>query len=405
MNIKNKIHNQVGFTLIQVVVAIGLLGGVALVFMQLMKNMGQAQSMVKTVADEIELKTEIRMILDDERYCRISLKDNSFQKKDVDEIDKTTEGLDISLHLSNQAGDTKTLKKFNGANNVGAEDKSQFGNITINTLKLYMNNPTGAGPNYPSGTNQSDFGIIRAIIKKRDSQISKILDFSVKVTFSTTSGITQIISCVREEVSQTNFEYPNSCSMTFSQSDSGGPFKGTKLNMDSGGFIAIRLVGDVNADDRFRLESSCTSTSLPIESYISNCIVGFGWRDVSSASSPANAVPNPSKAYNATFGSTITLQTAGDVGADDSFYFRLRCPNGGNSDLNRYVKRKCQMCMAHSDANFISPQTTACKKVQDVSDDTWGRIKLSGDVGADDSLYLGFFCEGEYSPLIKSWSY
>ena len=60
MNIKNKIHNQVGFTLIQVVVAIGLLGGVALVFMQLMKNMGQAQSMVKTVADEIELKTEIR---------------------------------------------------------------------------------------------------------------------------------------------------------------------------------------------------------------------------------------------------------------------------------------------------------------------------------------------------------
>lgn len=201
-------HNERGFSLVQVLVVAGLLGGLSLVFMQLMKNLGQAQNFAESKSDEIELKSSIRMILNDERFCRVSLAGNGpsgspsspvvFEKQNIDE---DAEGLDIALYLSNQAGDARTLKKFNGENNPGTDDKSNFGKLKIKTLKLIMNN--GIGSNYADSSSHNDVGKISATIEKKNSSTGTrevVMDFNVNVEMSTgqspeNSGETKILSC------------------------------------------------------------------------------------------------------------------------------------------------------------------------------------------------------------------
>lgn len=400
------------------------MGGLTLAFMQFVKNTNDVQANTQSKSEEMELRNSIRMILDDERYCRVSMAGNgvsgspinpvTFKKQNVD--DPATEGLDIALYISNQAGDLRTLKKFNGANNPGTNDKSKVGKLIIKTMKLILNNPVIPGPNYPDQAGHSDIGILRLVVERKTSLSSSrdtIIDFDVNVGMATgqspqTTGVTKLLSCTRKKDDDSdkkdNFGYPETCSMTFSHSDNGGPYRSTVLSMDSGGLAAIRMRGDVNGDDRFQISSSCGS-SKEIDTYFSNCTIGFGWKDSTNNGSATNAVPNATKAYNANFGSSITLQTGGDVNEDDSFYYRIACPNGSNSDLNTYVKKKCQICFAQGDQWRTSPDNITCKKVQDSFDSSWGRLVVNGNVNADDVMFLGFFCEGEFSPLIKTITY
>lgn len=206
------------------------------------------------------------------------------------------------------------------------------------------------------------------------------------------------------ELSDDKYGYPESCSMTLSHSDNGGPFRSATLNMNSGGLIGVRLRGAVNGDDRFSISSSCGSGN-DMDEYIKNCSIGFGWKDSTDNNSSAHAYPLSTKTYNGVIGSTLTLQTSGEVNEDDSFYVRMRCPNGTNADLDKYVKSKCQICFGQSDMYKSSPENMSCGKVQNMSDGSWVRYMSHGVVSADDAFYLGFFCEGEYSPLVKQWSY
>jgi len=225
------LHNEKGFSLVQVIVAAGLLGGLSLFFMQLVENMGQAQNFAQSKSDEVELKSSIRMILSDEKFCRVSLAGNGpsglpsspvvFKKQDID--DEDTEGLDIAFYLSNQAGDTRTLKKFNGANNPGVSDKSKFGKLTIKTMKLIMNN--GVGSNYSDSPAHNDIGVIRVITEKKVSSTQTrdiIMDFDVNVAMTTgqvpeNSGETRILTCLNSKSSQLVVEsgfdvVPDECS-------------------------------------------------------------------------------------------------------------------------------------------------------------------------------------------------
>lgn len=166
------LKDQKGFSLVQVMVVIGILGGLSIAFMQITRNMGQVRTSFQSASDEFELKTSIRMLLDDERHCRVSLAGNGpqgspsspviFNKVDIDEDD---EGLDIALYLSNQAGDTRTVKKFNGANNPGSDDQSKYGKLRIQSIKLMMNN--GTGSNYTDSPAHNDIGVIRVVVQKK----------------------------------------------------------------------------------------------------------------------------------------------------------------------------------------------------------------------------------------------
>lgn len=200
------------------------------------------------------------------------------------------------------------------------------------------------------------------------------------------------------------FSYPQSCSMTFAHSDNGGTYRSATLNMSSGGLIGVRLRGEVNDDDRFMLSSSC-GTGDKLSAYIKNCSIGFGWKDNTDDNSSAHALPLSTKAYDALVGSSIVLLTGGTVNNDDSFYIRMRCPNGSDTDLNTYVKENCQICFGQSDYWLTTPTQIACKKVQNQTDSSWARVMISGIGDAADTFFLGFFCKGEYSPDVKQWSY
>jgi len=189
-----------GFSLVQVMISVALLGSVSLAFMQLMKNMDQGNIRAKSSADESELRSEIKMIIDNEKFCRISLAGNgnegsptvpvTFQKTN---IDQDTEGLNVELWLSNQAGNTRTIKRFSGTNTT----KSTYGNITIKSIKLIMNN--GTGINYSASTNHSDVGKLKIMIEKKmgtSDGRDLLLDFPVNVQMSTNAGgVTTILSC------------------------------------------------------------------------------------------------------------------------------------------------------------------------------------------------------------------
>ncbi len=211
--------NNKGFTLAELVVAAGILGVLSLAGMQLMKNMGDASKFAQSVSDEVDLKNSIRLLLDDERYCRVSLAGNgsagaptsavTFKKSDHDE---DTEGLDIALFLSNQDGDTRTLKKFNGANNPGSEDKSKFGKLTIKSIKLIMNN--GVGTDYADSSAHNDVGVVRVVYTKKVSSTKErelTMNFDINVGLSTgqspeSSGVSRILSCSSVKESSSNEE-------------------------------------------------------------------------------------------------------------------------------------------------------------------------------------------------------
>src|SRR5690606_6795322 len=400
-----------GFSLVSVMIAVGLLGGVALGVMKLFDNINKSQSTAQAYADEIELRTALTQILSDERYCRVSLAGNGphgspitpvrFRKSN---IDADTEGLDVELFLSNQAGDTRTQKKYSGTDT----SFNKVGKLEIKSMKLIMNNPTiPPGNDYSQSTGHSDVGEILVSYGKKVGTAERILEMRFPVTLgmsTSASGQTTILSCSRETAASDtdSFGYPQSCSISISHSDNGGAFRTSTLNMNDGGFAAIRLRGDVNSDDRFRLSGNCGSGDQ-LSAYFAACQIGFGWSDTTDNGS--TSVASPLTQYNSSFNSTITLQTGGDVNEDDSFYYRIRCPNGSNPELNDYVKTKCMICMGHTDRWYSSPEKSSCHRIQNSGSSSWGRIMTSGDVSADDALFIGFFCDAEFAPIIKSWAY
>jgi hypothetical protein len=214
-----KLWNNKGFSLVSVMIAAGMLGGLSLAVMQVMKNIGDGQSRANSMADEAEMAISVRMVLDNPNYCRISLAGEdpagspvTFKKKDIDfagvEVNRgsafteVSEGLDVDLWYSNVAGDSRTLKKFNGADSPGSDDKSKFGKLNITSMKLVMNNGLGGcSDNYCDGTD-SDTGQLVIIYEKKinSSQRRKMKKiFNVNVGMSTdSSGESTILSCDRE---------------------------------------------------------------------------------------------------------------------------------------------------------------------------------------------------------------
>lgn len=200
--IKMKLFNYRGFSLISVLVATALAGALSLVVVQIIKNMNQGQNLAKSSMDELELRTEIRMILANERHCRVSLAGNgpygspstpvTFTKNNIDEDD---EGLNIELWLGNQSGDTRTRKRFSGTD----VPNQKYGKIKIKSMKLIMNN--GTGSNYSQSAGHSDIGELHVVTEKKISanKTRQILQkFAVIVRMSTNAGgVSTILSCTQ----------------------------------------------------------------------------------------------------------------------------------------------------------------------------------------------------------------
>ncbi|MBT4791966.1 MAG: hypothetical protein HON90_10375 [Halobacteriovoraceae bacterium] len=193
-------------------IAVGLLGGLSLALMQVMKNVNDGQSRTAFISDEAELSISINMILDNANYCKMSLSGMTFEKKDIDfggdkvekssSYTKISEGLNVELWYSNIAGDTKTTKMFNGADNIVGDDRSQFGKLKIKSMKLVMfNGPTGCLlDNYCLGDANESGQIVVLYDKKINSSQTRptIKTFPLNLGFTTDGfGVTTIKSCSR----------------------------------------------------------------------------------------------------------------------------------------------------------------------------------------------------------------
>ncbi len=204
-----------GFSLVEVLVAVGMLGGLSLMFMRFSSNVAQTQRWMENGQEKLNLRSYIQMILREPKFCRVSLAGEGalgtpdtpvlFKKEEIDEI--ASEGLDISLYYADPSGIKRGLKRFNGMNNPGDEDKSFAGGLRIKSLKLVMNNPPLV--NYIESPSHTDFGVVRAeIVEKlsKDSDRTSYMDFPLKIWMKTDGfGETTVLGCSDSESSGLDF--------------------------------------------------------------------------------------------------------------------------------------------------------------------------------------------------------
>jgi type II secretory pathway pseudopilin PulG len=226
-----------GFSLVQVIVAAGIMGGLSLVFMQLIKNTSQSQKFAESKGAEQELKTTVRLLLDDPRHCRVSLAGNGpegnpsspvkFYKKDIDEAN---EGLGIELFTSNQAGDSRSQKRLSSTD----PDKNNYDGVVIKSIRLKMNN--GDGFDYSEASSHSDIGLVEVIADKKISMNETrevVFVYDLRVEMSTdSSGETTILGCGRDSIGEKQYYFP----YKFGGMYSTGCSVSRKINPVTGGY-------------------------------------------------------------------------------------------------------------------------------------------------------------------------
>lgn len=197
-----------GFSIAGVLIGAGLAGGLALIVAQISKNMSIVNQRAFSSSAELELSKQVSSIMRNKNFCRVSLEGRTFRKSEIDNggIDisgsdyaMSGEGLNIPIWLSNLDGSARTHKKFNGANFPENEDKSNFGKLKIQSLKMVMNNgPGSCSENYCEGT-ASDIGQIVIFYEKKSGKkiISRRKVFeNLQVTFETDdTGVSTITGC------------------------------------------------------------------------------------------------------------------------------------------------------------------------------------------------------------------
>jgi hypothetical protein len=181
--------NSKGFSLVSVMVAASLAGGVALVVMKLSENMKGIENRSAGVLDSREILTEIRSILENEKNCKLSLRKAdgqalTFQKSQNEE-------LPIELWIANAEGTERTLRKF--------YDGAELGRASVSSIRLLMNNDPLA--DYPEGVS-SDMGVIKVSYTfQGQGQKTLIRDYLINVDIKTdSSGISTILGCERSGI-------------------------------------------------------------------------------------------------------------------------------------------------------------------------------------------------------------
>ena len=191
--------NEKGFSLVSVMIAAGLTGGLALVGTQVISNLSQGQREVMAMADEMTLRSGVDIVLSNHNFCTASLGGSwapysasnplKFKKTDIDE---QSEGLESELYLSSFDGSARTKLKYSATD----EGARKVGQLTIESIRLIL--PNGVG-NYPSNTTLNDYGELLITVNKpsgKNTSRAKNYTFPLNVQIETdSSGKSTILSC------------------------------------------------------------------------------------------------------------------------------------------------------------------------------------------------------------------
>lgn len=196
------IQSAHGFSLVQVLVAAGIMGGLALGVMQITQNLNQVMTNATSTQDQITLFSEIDQILKNESSCRVSLAGENFEPSSYSvkksQIDGTASyGQNVELFFSSTDGKTRAQKRFSPTE----EGLKKYGSVTVENIQLFLDN--GTGFDYPASDRHVDQGTIRVDILRRIGPGQTRLisrSFPVQLAMKTSgSGHTKILSCASLE--------------------------------------------------------------------------------------------------------------------------------------------------------------------------------------------------------------
>lgn len=407
--------NQKGISIVGVLIASGILGGLALVFSQLMKNVSQGQVLIQGSADELSLENEIKMIISSERFCRVSLAGNgpsgspdspiTFQKSQHDSP-ADEDGIPMTLYYSDSTGEQRTLKRFDPNSSSG--EHTTYGKLRLNSIEVYTDNNPGTEYSDADGPIQIDMATMIVKYERQlgngnsRSQEMKI-PFFIKMAVSGSDAT--IHSCALDpsllEASQNDYTSPSTCSMRIghkNHTEHGWEYS-PALNMFAGGIVGVRIRGTVvNQDDDFSIgrASSCSGGNDLDTYFEDNCRASIGFRNNATGTSSDNLLPTSSNRATFYFNSSTPAIASPPAlfGTDDALYFRLRCMDT-NPEISDYLKNNCQMCIGLSKNHGLNPDNLACKNIQSTSDASWGIIKPTYDLNnGKNYIFLGFSCSG-----------
>ncbi len=442
-------NNQKGFSLVQVLIAAGMMAALSVVFMQQTNTMTNYQIHSKAVMDEMEMLAEVKEVLNDKVACSLSLINANtspsqiYEKERIDGIDSSgnldiTEGMPIDLWKKSYNATTGTYEKgrkiLNGEDESISEgslsyttvtpstqDKSRFGQVIVKRLLFIAGHgladpPTGPVP-YTDNTTVPTEEKIRIIYEKPTGvkkQVQTIVkDIYVDLTVSTDSdGKSEITGCgsSSSSYSDDNLGYPDSCTLTLQNIDAVVHSAQLNLDISTPGFSGIFMRGTVKGDDQFKISGTCTSGGNELSDYFSNCTIGMGQRDHTNTYNYSYMVPPTTpgrRSISQINGTPSTLIPDGEVNEDDTLYIAMSCPEGSNPELNQYVKNTCSICLGNSDYHGRSPDHVTCARIAtdptpgNIPTNAWAPLSITGGVKQDDVFFLGFFCNNEYAPFVK----
>ena len=217
-----------GFSLVGMMVGMGILSVLVLGFMEFMRGSLKGQQKLMEVREIGDLKNEMGILLDNEAHCRNSLAGpgkfrnpkpgtefTTFKKTDIDgqgpQGDK--EGREVTLWASNQDEDDRVEEE-----NPMFTVNKQYGTLTIKSIKLLMNQkPTsnnGDYTDYSESVGHEDIGTLKVKVENLDKQEQS---FNIKLSVfmkTDADGLTTLLSCSRDSSARRcgkNQKWHNQC--------------------------------------------------------------------------------------------------------------------------------------------------------------------------------------------------
>ncbi len=181
--------NNNGFTLMTVIVAIGLMGILAVVGMNVFKMGADEQVKLASMSDYRELEGMLFLNLGNSRHCSASLKNVSFKGSSI-----KNNPVSFELWSIDQAG-----ARFQLLLSSTDPAKKKMGKLVIEKLEFSLPDYTGVG-DFPAGLGQVFEGEILVTGDKKIS-IKSARDFNaiklpIRLTFDTdASGVSVITGC------------------------------------------------------------------------------------------------------------------------------------------------------------------------------------------------------------------
>lgn len=176
--------NEKGFSLVEVMVVLGILGGLAVVFMQFNKNISTSQSRIFSYQDLNDLNNLLNFSLTNANECKTSVEGATFKGSTI----KTTP-VQFEIWNSDQSG-ARTSKKLS-ATDAGLKN---FGKIEITDISFLMPNYTGG--DFPQSFMHAAAAEISVSAEVKSIKFKKVYKFPTYLTLSTdSSGVSTVLAC------------------------------------------------------------------------------------------------------------------------------------------------------------------------------------------------------------------